>query len=102
MKRQRIAAALLPLALVLGTSAAGAADPAMIAARQKFFGVENVDENGSVKKDKVIVSWATNTTYVASVLGRVILLDSYISGPSCRRRRSTGATRRCCRRTSST
>ena len=58
-----------------------AARAALIQARQKVFGVENVDEKGRVAKDKVIFSWATNTTYVASVLGRVILLDSYISRP---------------------
>jgi L-ascorbate metabolism protein UlaG (beta-lactamase superfamily) len=57
------------------------ADPALIQARQKFFGAENVDSKGRIKKDKVIFSWATNTTYVASVLGRVILLDSYINRP---------------------
>src|SRR5205814_6733023 len=57
------------------------ADPALVAARQKFFGIENVDDKGRVDKDKVIFSWATNTTYVASVLGRVILLDSYINRP---------------------
>jgi hypothetical protein len=82
MYRQGIAAAVLPLALVLGTSAASAADPAMVAARQKFFGIENVDATtGAVKKDKVIASWATNTTYVTSLLGRVVLLDSYITKP---------------------
>src|SRR5947207_6704758 len=59
----------------------GEAIPALIQARQKFFGIENVDDKGRVDKDKVIFSWATNTTYVASVLGRVILLDSYINRP---------------------
>src|SRR5467141_1278681 len=59
----------------------GRADPALVAARQKFLGIENVDEKGRVAKDKVIFSWATNTTYVTSVLGRVILLDSYVSRP---------------------
>ena len=59
----------------------GEASPALIKARQKFFGIENVDDKGRVDKDKVIFSWATNTTYVASVLGRVILLDSYINRP---------------------
>ena len=82
MKRQRVAAAVLPLALMAGASVASAAEPAMIAARQKFFGIENVDATtGAVKKDKVIASWATNTTYVASLLGRVVLLDSYITRP---------------------
>src|SRR3954452_465749 len=56
-------------------------DTALVKARQKFFGIENVDERGRVKKDKVIVSWATNTTYMVSLRGRVIMLDSYISRP---------------------
>src|SRR5437764_200984 len=59
----------------------GEASPALIKARQKFFGIENVDDKGRVDKDKVIFSWATNTTHVSSVLGRVILLDSYIHRP---------------------
>ena len=53
----------------------------MIKARQKFFGIENVDEKGRVRKDKVIFSWATNTTYIVSAMGRVLLLDSYINRP---------------------
>jgi L-ascorbate metabolism protein UlaG (beta-lactamase superfamily) len=57
------------------------ADPASIQARQKFFGIENVDEKGRVDKNKVIFSWATNTTYVVSVRGRIILLDAYINRP---------------------
>src|SRR2546425_12273317 len=57
------------------------ADPALVAARQKFFGIENVDERGRVDKGKVIFSWATNTTYAVSVQGRIILLDSYINRP---------------------
>jgi L-ascorbate metabolism protein UlaG (beta-lactamase superfamily) len=84
VKTQRLLVAALPLALVLSASSTwGATDPAtMIKARQKFFGIENVDANsGAVKKDKVIASWATNTTYVTSILGRVILLDSYITKP---------------------
>jgi hypothetical protein len=56
-------------------------NPALIQARQKFFGIENVDSKGRVDKDKVILSWATNTTYVASVLGRIMLLDAYINRP---------------------
>jgi hypothetical protein len=73
----------LSMAMCLCTSAALAAvDPAVLKARQKFFGVDNVDVNtGAVKKDKVIASWATNTTYVTSILGHVVLLDSYISRP---------------------
>src|SRR6185436_12796568 len=51
-----------------------------IAARQKFFGIENVDAaTGAVKSDKIIFSWATNTTYVVSVLGRIVMMDSYVT-----------------------
>jgi len=57
------------------------ANATLIRARQKFFGVENVDEKGRVDRDKVIFSWATNTTYVVSAAGRVLLLDSYINRP---------------------
>jgi L-ascorbate metabolism protein UlaG (beta-lactamase superfamily) len=56
-------------------------DPKLVQARQKFFGIENVDSRGRVKKDKVIFSWATNTTYAASLGGRVMLFDSYINKP---------------------
>ena len=63
------------------TAGPAAADPALVSARQKFFGVENVDVRGNVRSDRVIISWATNTTYVVSVLGRVILLDSFLSRP---------------------
>ncbi len=72
----------LSAALCVGSTGWAAADPAVLKARQKFFGVENVDVNtGAVKKDKVIFSWATNTTYVTSILGRVVLLDSFIQRP---------------------
>ena len=67
-------------ALCLMSFAAAAAkepDAALAAARQKFFGVENVDAEGNVAKDKVIFSWLTNTTYAVSVRGRVVLLDSF-------------------------
>src|SRR4249920_870432 len=83
MKRRSWIFASLSMALGVCTSnALAAADPAMLKARQKFFGIDNVDVNtGAVKKDKVIASWATNTTYVVSIMGRVVLLDSYITTP---------------------
>ena len=57
-----------------------AADPAMIAARQKLFGAENVDANsGAIKKDKVVFSWITNASLAVSVQGHVVLLDTYIN-----------------------
>jgi len=57
------------------------ANATLIKARQKFFGIENVDEKGRIDRDKVIFSWATNTTYVVAAAGRVFLLDSYINRP---------------------
>jgi glyoxylase-like metal-dependent hydrolase (beta-lactamase superfamily II) len=79
----RIAAAVLAgvLSFLSSPAAADDADPALVRARRKFFGVENVDEKGRVDRSKVILSWASNTTYVASALGHVILLDSYINRP---------------------
>ncbi|HZO46208.1 MAG TPA: hypothetical protein VFB68_09970, partial [Xanthobacteraceae bacterium] len=89
----RAGAAAAALTTATLTCGAADADPALIKARQKFFGIENVDEKGNVKKDKVIFSWATNTTYVVSVQGRVMMLDTYLlhaelptAGPIDRRR----------------
>jgi hypothetical protein len=70
------------------------ASEATIAARQRFFGAENVDpRTGQVRRDRVIFSWITNAGYAASFRGRVVLLDTYInrfevaptSGPDLRR-----------------
>src|SRR3954453_20850609 len=61
-----------------------AASAALVKARQKLFGVENVADNGGVDKEKVIFSWATNTTYVASVRGVGILLDIFLTRPELR------------------
>jgi hypothetical protein len=52
----------------------------LVAARQKFFGIENVDPNtGAVAKNLVVFSWLSNTTMLAALNGRVILLDSYVT-----------------------
>jgi hypothetical protein len=70
------------------------ASDATIAARERFFGAENVDpRSGEVRHDRVIFSWITNAGYAASFRGRVILMDTYInrfevppaSGPDLRR-----------------
>ncbi|HWZ73545.1 MAG TPA: MBL fold metallo-hydrolase [Casimicrobiaceae bacterium] len=83
MKSKRIASTVLLFLLCgLAWATIAAADPALIAARQKFFGAENVDANtGLVRKDKVIISWTSNTTYAVSVMGRVVLLDTFIDRP---------------------
>jgi hypothetical protein len=72
--------AALPLALAIGWwSAPAAADDATIAARQRFFGAENVDAtDGQVNKDRVIFSWVTNASLAVSLKGRIVLLDTYI------------------------
>ena len=47
-------------------------------ARQKIFGIENVDANtGAVRKDKVIFSWLGHISGAVSFMGRVILMDTY-------------------------
>jgi hypothetical protein len=71
-------------ALVLTTSSVafadkgGGVDPAVVKARQFFFGAENVNAKGEVDKSKVIFSWLTNATLAASVKGHVIMLDTFI------------------------
>ena len=59
---------------------AQAGDPATVAARAKIFGPEHVNpETGEVAKDLVIFSWITNASFAASVKGRVILLDTFVT-----------------------
>src|ERR1700761_4852933 len=53
---------------------------ATTAARQKIFGLENVDpKSGEVRSDRVIFSWLTNATFAAAVKGHVLLLDTYVT-----------------------
>ena len=53
-----------------------------IAARERFFGAENVDAvSGQVRADRVIFSWATNASLAVSIRGRIVLLDTYINRP---------------------
>src|SRR5215475_14186087 len=54
--------------------------PAVIAARQKIFGLENVNaRNGDVREDRVVFSWLTNATFAAAVKGHVVLLDTFVT-----------------------
>jgi L-ascorbate metabolism protein UlaG (beta-lactamase superfamily) len=56
------------------------ASAALIAARQKIFGLENVDgRNGTVREDRVVFSWLTNATFAAAVKGHVVLLDTFVT-----------------------
>lgn len=84
MKRKVLVAAVLA-ALCFATCAFAdngnrQVNTALVNARQKFFGAENVNPTtGEVRNDRVIFSWATNTTYAVSLRGRVILLDSFVT-----------------------
>ena len=53
---------------------------ATIAARQKWFGLDNVNPNtGAVRTDRVIMSWAGVSTFAASFNGHVVMLDGYLA-----------------------
>src|SRR5260370_13841902 len=86
MKARSRARCAVLTAIVLVVSSAGfardqdnRADAATIKARQHFFGAENVDPvSAAVRKDRVIFSWFSNTSFAVAAGGRVFLLDSYI------------------------
>src|SRR4029077_6609959 len=81
MKRMAILASLAAVGAISASAPVwGAADPAMIAARQKIFGIENVDAtSGEVRKDKVVFSWLGHIAGAVSFEGRVILLDTFVA-----------------------
>lgn len=56
--------------------AAAAADT--VKARRHFFGSENVDSRGRVRRDRVVLSWFSVASVAAAIDGRVVLLDTYI------------------------
>jgi hypothetical protein len=59
---------------------ANARRPETIAARRLIFGVENVDSRtGLLPRDRVVVSWITNSSFAVAVAGRVVLLDTFIT-----------------------
>lgn len=54
--------------------------PRTIAARQLVFGVEHVDpDTGLLPRDRVVVSWTTNSSFAVAVGGRVVLLDTFVT-----------------------
>lgn len=54
--------------------------PETIAARRLIFGNENVDPaTGLLPRDRVIVSWITNSSFALAVAGRVVLLDTFVT-----------------------
>jgi hypothetical protein len=61
-------------------AAAKSNSSAVIAARQKIFGLQNVDpKSGSVPDDRVIVSWITNASFAAAIKGHIVLLDTFVT-----------------------
>jgi hypothetical protein len=53
---------------------------ATIAARQRIFGIENVNAaNGKVRQDRVVFSWLTNATFAAAMKGHIVLLDTFVT-----------------------
>lgn len=50
-----------------------------IAARQKFFGPDNVDpQTGALRRDLVILSWTGVSSFAASFRGHLVFLDAYM------------------------
>jgi len=78
--RALLSATAAAVALVLLATAAQAAPlPAeTVKAREHFFGPENVDSSGKLRRDRVILSWFSVASFAAAIDGRVVLLDSYI------------------------
>ena len=75
-----VAAGLLSASLTAPVIAKTHSSAAVIAARQKIFGLENVDpRNGKVREDRVVFSWLTNASFAAAVKGHVLLLDTYVT-----------------------
>lgn len=55
-----------------------------IAARQKYFGSEDVAPDGAVRRDRVILSWTGVSSFAAAFRGHVVLLDGWIArGNAC-------------------
>jgi hypothetical protein len=74
------AAGLLSALLTAPVIANPHSSAARIAARQKIFGLQNVDaRSGAVRDDRVIFSWITNASFAVAVKGHVLLLDTFVT-----------------------
>lgn len=73
-----VAAALSMVLLVTGI-AAGNESGSMIAARKRIFGIENVDaRTGTLRPDRVVLSWFGVSNFAMAIGGHVVLLDAWI------------------------
>ena len=80
MKRKGVASILLLVGLSGVSYADNVRDPALIAARQKIFGIEHVHPiTGDLRRDKVVFSWLGHNTGAVSFMGRIVMMDSYIA-----------------------
>src|SRR5215469_9790602 len=84
MHKKVLAMAAAGLLSALLTAPAIAHNPhsnaARTAARQKIFGLQNVDSRtGAVRDDRVIFSWITNASFAVAVKGHVLLLDTFVT-----------------------
>ncbi|MEO6205723.1 MAG: MBL fold metallo-hydrolase [Mycobacteriales bacterium] len=82
--RALVSSAALGAVVLTGAATAAAPAPAMdgrtVALRQKFFGAANVDaRTGAVRKDVVILTWASVMTYAAAINGHVVLFDAWVA-----------------------
>ena len=86
MKSALARAALAAMLCVPSLPLLAAVDPALLAARQKFFGAENVDATRRRPQGQgdVLVGDERDPRGVAQ--GRIVLLDTYIQRPELRRR----------------
>ena len=50
-----------------------------VAARQRFFGAENVDAAGRVRADRLIMSWYGVTNFAVAIRGHVVLFDAWVA-----------------------
>src|SRR3954447_26854853 len=77
--RKRLGVIACAAVLAACPAAAQAASPT-VAARDHFFGAENVDPaTGAVRDDRVILSWFGISSLAVAIKGHVILLDAYIN-----------------------
>jgi hypothetical protein len=72
-----ILALLAALAMTLPAGPASGAPKDLVAAREKFFGAANVAPDGSVRSDRVILSWFSVSSFAASFNGHVVFLDAW-------------------------
>ena len=71
-------AAALGAGLASRSAAAAVLPRAPVAARRKHFGADNVDRDGNVRADRLILSWFGVTNFAMALGGRVVLLDAWV------------------------